>query len=69
MSKSPNVAPRLFVALGASGAMEHMVGLRRAGTIVAVNKSPKAPILKTADVGIVADLHAMLPHLEAALRP
>jgi electron transfer flavoprotein alpha subunit len=63
------IAPRLYLALGASGAMEHMVGLRRAGTIVAVNKSPKAPIHKVADVSIVVDLHAMLPHLEAALRP
>ncbi len=62
------IAPRLYVALGASGAMEHMVGLRRAGTIVAINKSPKAPILKAADIGIVADVHELLPHLEAALR-
>ena len=45
------IAPRLYVALGVSGAMEHMVGLRRAGTIVAINKSPKAPILKAADLG------------------
>jgi electron transfer flavoprotein alpha subunit len=48
--------------------MEHMVGLRRAGTIVAVNKSPKAPVLKAADLGVVADLHALLPYLEAVLR-
>src|SRR5262245_27821436 len=63
------IAPRLYVALAASGAMEHLVGLRRAGTIVAINKSPKAPILKAADIGIVADLNDLLPHLEAALRP
>jgi electron transfer flavoprotein alpha subunit len=63
------IAPRLYVALGVGGAMEHMVGLRRAGTIVAVNKSPKAPILKVADLGVIADAHALLPHLEAALRP
>jgi electron transfer flavoprotein alpha subunit len=62
------IAPRLYVGLGASGAMEHMVGLRRAGIVVAINKSPKAPILKAADLGIVADLHELLPHLEAALR-
>jgi electron transfer flavoprotein alpha subunit len=62
------IAPRLYVALGVSGAMEHMVGLRRAGTIVAVNKTPKAPILKVADLGIVGDLHAILPLLEPALR-
>jgi electron transfer flavoprotein alpha subunit len=64
-----SIAPRLYVALAASGAMEHLVGLRRAGTIVAINKSPKAPILRGADLGIVADVHDMLPHLEAALRP
>jgi electron transfer flavoprotein alpha subunit len=63
------IAPRLYVALAVSGAMEHLVGLRRAGTIVGINKSPKAPILRAADIGIVADVNDMLPHLEAALRP
>jgi electron transfer flavoprotein alpha subunit len=62
------IAPRLYVGLAVSGAMEHMVGLRRAGTIVAVNKSPKAPIFKVADVGVLVDAHELLPHLEAALR-
>ena len=61
------IAPRLYVGLGISGAMEHMVGLRRVGTIVAVNKSPKAPILKLADVSVVADAHAVLPYLKAIL--
>jgi electron transfer flavoprotein alpha subunit len=61
------IAPRLYVALGVSGAQEHVVGLRRAGLIVAVNKNPKAPIFKTADIGIVADWAVLLPHLEAAL--
>ncbi len=63
------IAPRLYVGLATSGMMEHMVGLRRAGTIVAVNKSPKAPIWKAADIGIIADVNALLPHLEFALRP
>jgi electron transfer flavoprotein alpha subunit len=62
------IAPRLYVGLGIGGAMEHMVGLRRAGTIVAVNKSAKAPILKGADLGVVADALPLLPHLETALR-
>jgi electron transfer flavoprotein alpha subunit len=62
------IAPRLYVALGISGAMEHMVGLRRAGLVVAVNKNPKAPIFKLADLGLVADYTTLLPHLEAALR-
>ena len=48
--------------------MEHLVGIRRAGVIVAVNTNPKAPIFKAADLGVVADWAAMLPHLEAALR-
>jgi electron transfer flavoprotein alpha subunit len=63
------IAPRLYVGLAIAGAMEHMVGLRGAGTIVAVNKSPKAPILKGADLSLVTDAHALLPHLEAVLRP
>jgi electron transfer flavoprotein alpha subunit len=63
------IAPRLYVALAIGGAMEHLVGLRRAGTVVAINKSPKAPILRSADLGIVADVNDLLPHLEAALRP
>ena len=62
------ISPRLYVALGVSGAMEHLVGLRCAATIVAVNKNPKAPIFKAADLGVVADWAAVLPHLEAALR-
>jgi len=62
------IAPRVYVALGVSGAMEHLVGLRRAGVIVAVNKNPKAPIFKAADLGMVADWAAILPHLETALR-
>jgi electron transfer flavoprotein alpha subunit len=61
------IAPRLYVALGVSGAQEHLVGLRRAGIVVAVNKNPKAPIFKAADIGIVADWAPLLPHLEAAL--
>ncbi len=63
------IAPRLYVALAVGGAMEHMVGLRRAGVIVAVNKNPKAAILKACDLGVVADYTTLLPHLEAALRP
>src|SRR4029450_5294979 len=57
------IAPRLYVAIGVSGAMEHLVGLRRAGLIAAINKNPKAAIFKAADVGVVADYTALLPHL------
>ena len=61
------IAPRLYVAIALSGAPEHVVGLRRAGVIVAINKNPKAPILKAADLGIVADYAPLLPLLEGAL--
>ncbi len=61
------IAPRLYVALAISGAAEHLVGLRRAGVVVAINKNPKAPILKAADLGIVADYAALLPELERVL--
>jgi electron transfer flavoprotein alpha subunit len=49
------IAPRLYIALGIRGAFEHMVGVRRAGLIVAVNKNAKAPVFKNADYGIVGD--------------
>jgi len=60
------IAPRLYVAIALSGAPDHVLG--RAGVIVAINKNPKAPIFKAADLGVVADWAAVLPHLEAALR-
>jgi electron transfer flavoprotein alpha subunit len=62
------IAPRLYIALGIKGTMEHMVGLRRARTIVAVNKAANAPIFKSTDFGIVADYATILPHLGHALR-
>ena len=62
------IAPRLYVALALSGAPEHVVGLRRTGVIVAINKNPKAPIFKAADLGIVSDYAPLLPLLEGALR-
>ena len=62
------IAPRLYVAIALSGAPEHVVGLRRAGVIVAINKNPKAPIFKAADLGIVSDYAPLLPLLEGALR-
>jgi len=49
------IAPRFYVGLGIRGAFEHMVGLRRAGTIVAINKNAKAPVFKQADAGVVGD--------------
>jgi electron transfer flavoprotein alpha subunit len=62
------IAPQLYVAVALRGAFEHTVGIRRAGLIVAINKSAKAPIFKTADYGIVGDCAVILPLLTDALR-
>ncbi len=62
------IAPKLYFAIGIRGAFEHMVGLRKAGTIVAVNIKAKAPIFKTADLGIVGDYAEVVPLLTEALR-
>jgi electron transfer flavoprotein alpha subunit len=56
------------VALGLSGKFNHMVGVRAAGTVLAINVDPEAPVFAHADVGIVGDWHDVLPVLEEALR-
>ncbi len=63
-----SIAPRLYVALGLSGKFNHMVGVRAAGTIVAVNEDRSAPVFEHCDVGIVGDWHEVVPLLHAALR-
>lgn len=62
-----SIAPRLYVALAIRGAMEHTVGLRRAGVIVAVNTSAKAPVHRHADLSVVGDATALVAHLPAVL--
>jgi electron transfer flavoprotein alpha subunit len=64
-----SIAPRLYVALGLSGKFNHMVGVRAAGTIVAVNDDPGALVFSQCDIGLVGDWHAVVPALAAALRP
>jgi electron transfer flavoprotein alpha subunit len=62
------VRPRLYVACGISGAVQHRVGMSRSGTIIAINSDPRAPIFDFCDLGVVGDLTEVVPRITAALR-